>query len=250
MPLGLLSAAFDDHASTLAADHDQAAQAAAASSAWPLPTPGGLRRFPTSLKATEQEEADRSLMQINKVGPPEKAKLDDLATACKFDGFGDVFGTPNDGSGATRSAKPLGKGVASAADCAVSTSDVVLSDMFGTKLKGTGAGVELEKTHDLPLGSLAKKEVRAARAACEDFGAFLMRRMEKPGEKAGDRKFTQQDATHALKSYGLCVDAVGETAALNGCEMGKLQSMGSAQSAHICQEVEGPMAPGIVCSIM
>lgn len=266
MPLEAAFAAFatDDHTSALAIDDHACLHAASASTSWPIRRPGTLRAIPTALKHSDTEDADRSLMQITRVGPPEKARLDDLGQACKFDNFVSVFGDASQGATASRSAKDLGKAVAMSSGCVTNTSELVLTDIFGQKLKasGSGTGVAFDKTHDIPLGSLAKKELKSARASCEDFATFLLRRFEKPGSApvctvaggagaaAGGAKFTQKDATHALKSYGLCLDSIGETTALQGCEMGNLQRIGSAEAADLCKVVEGPMPPEIVCAIM
>merc|ERR1740117_531462 len=119
-------------------------------------------------------------------------------------------------------------------------------------------GVTLAKTHELPLGSLAKKSIKSTRDSCEDFSTFLLRRMDKPGEDGGGKtcsadgggvKFTSKDASHALRSYGLCLDSIGETAALQGCEMGNLQVSGSGNSAHLCKVIEGPLPPQLGCVI-
>merc|ERR1719183_611458 len=121
-----------------------------------------------------------------------------------------------------------------------------------------GMGVSLAKTHDIPLGSLAKKSIKSTRESCEDFSTFLLRRLEKPGEKptcpatgaAGGVKFTARDANHALRSYGLCLDSIGETAAIQGCEMGNVQIAGSAAAANLCKSVEGPLPRNLGCTIL
>lgn len=238
----------------------------AALPAWPPahPSTRRLRPWRTALKGAGGggggdvgAEEDRSLMEIEKIGLPERTKLDDLSDACKFDAFTSVFG---DAEGATRSAKGLGTAIAKSTQCAESTSDMVFGGIFGQKMNPTtgGMGVSLAKTHDIPLGSLEKKAIKATQTSCEDFSTFLLRRFEKPGQKpkcaaagaVGGLKFTSQDAHHALKSYGLCLDSIGETAALQGCEMGDLQHNGSRDAAHLCKVVEGPLTPGIQCTIL
>lgn len=263
MPLEAAFAALDinDHSAALAAD-DHAFLHAAGTSTVPTRRISALPTIATSLKDAEEEEHERSLMQIARIGPPDRAKLEDLNTGCKFDNFVSVFGDGSEGADATRSAKELGKAVTMSANCVANTSDLVLNDIFGHKLKasGGGMGVELEHTHDIPLGSLSKKAIKSSRASCQDFGDFLLRRFEKPGDApkcaaAGGvdttvGKFTQRDATHALKSYGLCLDTAGETAALQGCEMGNLQRMGSVPAANLCKVAEGPIPPEIMCTIL
>jgi len=217
---------------------------------------------PASAGGGELEEPERSLMEIQSIGLPEKSKLDDLATACNFDHFQAVFGDASGSGKATRSAKGLGGAIDKSAQCTETASDMVLNNIFGQKLNPTvgGMGVALTKTHDIPLGSLSKKSIKSTQDSCQDFGNFLLRRLEKPGEKVlvaagsdaganGILKFTSKDATHAMKSYGLCLDGIGETTALQGCEMGDLQHMGTREAANLCKVVEGPMAPGIVCVI-
>jgi len=248
--------ASDDHALV---DHS-------AIGAWPIHRPRSMRAIPTALRGSSAaidvdaapEEKERSLMEIQRIGLPEKAKLDDLGEACKFDSFTSIFG---DASGSAQiPAKGLGTAIEKSALCTEKASDLVLSNIFGQKMDPAlgGMGVSLTKAHDIPLGSLSKKAVKATQDSCEDFASFLLRRMEKPGEKptcpasgeVGGLKFTSRDANHALKSYGLCLDSIGETAALQGCEMGNLQVSGSSAVAHLCKVVEGPIPPGIVCSIM
>jgi len=260
----------DDHHLFAADDHAAAHHIDAA--AWPLQHVGTLRPMKTALNgggggagADPITEPGRSLMEIESIGLPEKAKLDDLSEACKFDQFTSVFGDASD-AGATRSAKALGGAIEKVAKCNENASDVVLSNMFGQKLNPTqgGMGVTMTKTHDIPVGSLAKKSIKSAQDSCEDFSTFLLRRFEQPGTapkcpaaddaaKPGEvpgTKFTSKDATHVMKSYGLCLDSIGETTALHGCEMGNLQNIGSREAADLCKVVEGPIPPGIVCAIM
>lgn len=251
MPLEAAFFALDDHALAVVA-HDHASLHAATSSAlWPA----RRRAIPTALLHAEEEDT-RSLMQITKIGLPDQAKLQELEKACKLDNFASAFGDASDG--APRSAKGLGEAVSKSSNCAANTSDLVLRNIFGQKLESAGMGVTFEKTHDIPLGSLARKELKSAKSACQDFGSFLLHRFEKPGLApscsaaggASGAKFTQQDATHALKSFGLCLDSIGETTALQGCEMGNLQRVGTAEAANLCKVVEGPLAREIVCAIL
>lgn len=260
MPLDALF--FSDH--HVLDDHTVVDPLTAA--AWPMHHMGTLRPIHTSLNGGGAgppdmgEEPPRSLMEIVQIGLPEKGKLDDLSAACKFDRFTSVFGDA-DAEGATKSAKALGSAIVKSSECNEQASDLILSNIFGKKIdeKLGGMGVTLAKTHDIPLGSLGKKSIKSTKDSCQDFGSFLLRRFEKPGEQApkcpatgepGGVKFSSRDATHAMKSYGLCLDSIGETTALQGCEMGDLQHNGSHDAANLCKVVEGPVTPGIVCAIM
>mmetsp|Transcript_3489 Transcript_3489/g.6249 ORF Transcript_3489/g.6249 Transcript_3489/m.6249 type:complete len:267 (-) Transcript_3489:41-841(-) len=209
-----------------------------------------------SENAPGDEVRERSIMEIQGQELPSVGQLETLSNSCRLKTSEEVFGDSS-----SHSATKMGSAVGKSAKCAESVSQLVLSDLFGKKMPqgGHGVGVALAKTHEIPLGSLNKKSLISTQKSCEDFATVLLHRFEKPGtklqcpEKGGSNQlsFTSQDATHALKSFGLCLDSIGETSALQGCEMGNLQAYGTNQAAHICQSVEGPAPEGLSpCSIL
>lgn len=212
----------------------------------------------TAVSAEDDPEHDRSIMQIQAVGVPESARLMDLGTACKLDNSGMLFADLYSGSG-SGSGRKLGDAVVKSSICAENASGVVLKNFFGQGLdldRGGGEGVGLHGTHEIPLGSLARKTFTATRKSCEDFSTLLLHRLEKPGQTstepatAAGTIFSARDATRAMKAYGLCLDSIGESAALQGCEIGHLQQAGSDAEAHLCAHVEGPEMHGFTCVLL
>jgi hypothetical protein len=195
------------------------------------------------------DEPRPSIMQIEKIGTPAAEETDELSKNCKFDAVetASVFG---DSGPATDSASALGGAIVKTSECNGKAADLVLSNMFGQMSKtiptGEEVGVSLKNPHSIPLGSLQKRSLRATTDACEDFGRFLFDHLEP--KRAGT--FTSQDAGRTLKSFGLCLESIGKTTAIQGCEMGNLQQNGTTSAAKICKEIQGPEKPDMSCSIM
>lgn len=229
------------------------AQHAELHKAWPLHHKGAFPPLRTALaadgevdkalKAAEEEASKRSIMQITKVAMPPKATIDEMGQACKLDKFTSVFGDAS-GSGAAKPGSNLGNAIESSSGCVDSVS-AILTKIFGHKLDSPTdpVGIDVTNNHDLPGGSMLKQQFKSTQDSCHEFASFLLQRFPKV-DGAEAPKFKSDDATHALRSYGLCLDNIGQSASLEGCEMGDLQKpgfMGNSAAADVCRHIQGPI---------
>merc|ERR1712083_19140 len=193
-------------------------------------------------------------MTINQVHLPDKSALDEVSKACKLVELQKDVDGPAEGL----HGKTIATEISQASGCMQSSGDVVLGNLFGkliepdkagSSLTGGGnaePGVELQESTGVPLGSLVRKDFQAVEDACHDFSTIILHRLKSSKEHAAT--MTSKDATHLLRSYGRCLQAMGEASAAESCHLGHLQEAGG-DDAHLCEDLVGPPDHKRVCAI-
>lgn len=179
-------------------------------------------------------------MSLQEVVLPSKDTLSAAVSSCKLDL------TLGGSSGSKQSADILGSNISKASKCSMSASDAVLHQMFGKRLEAskggflssrpTGAdedaGVAVDGQLKAPLGSSYRESLQGAQDACQDYGTMLLHRLShKPA------KLDAKDASKMLRSFGRCMQGMGEATEFAACQIGNLKEAGG-DSGKLCKEVQ------------
>ena len=149
-------------------------------------------------------------------------KMLDIRKACKLN-----IDDPLDTAGP---AKIFRDNLETGSNCA----EKVAGNLFRDSL-GESAGTKYKGEMPVELGGQEREDFEAIEDTCHDFASLLLHRLSRKENNSVSRV----DAVRLLKSFGRCLEAMGQGTTLLGCQMG-----GSAgEDQPLCEKEEG-VAPG------